>query len=327
MKFVKENPFWLHPVREDQIDTLFINREDKINLVRSIISDFPRIISSMVGGVGTGKSSMLQYIKKIAIEEGYEVGLIKGTSDILKNSEELIKNKDVALIDDINKVDDGKANQFYNCLESLLDQSKFVFFADTFDRDGKTKENREFTVTQSITLPYRMPIDDLREFLTKRMENCVSDDVESFENPFTEGALKMASIRSMGNLRKFLKYSQTAWLSKHSGSKTVTNKEMKKAVIQLDKDYLYGLSNTDYKILWYSTKGPINKKYLKQKADDMHIQTLNKRLERSLSSFVQVRVEGRNSLVSSIYLDIPDGKDILKELLIDLQADIPELYE
>ncbi len=326
MKFEKENPFWLHPIEENQLDTLFIDREDKINLIERIFSSFPRIICTIIGGVGTGKSSILRYTKKIAKENDYSVGLVKDVSDVPEVTEEIIKEKEVALIDNIDKLEDTKANKFYNSLETLLDQSKFVFFTDTLERDEETKRNREFTISQSLTLSYRMSTDNLEEFLSQRMENCLSEDFTDFELPFSKRSLNMAAIRSRGNLRRFLKYTQTAWLSKKDDKDQVSEDEMKTAIAQKDKDILYGLSKTDYQILWYSTKGEISKKFLKQKTGGIHTTTLNKKLNGPLKNFVTVKKSGRNSLVKTIYVEIPHGKEILRDLLKDLQVDIPELY-
>lgn len=327
MKF-KRNPFWLHPIKEEQIDELFINREKKLNRIESMLNtefENPTIISAVIGGVGIGKSSLLTHIKKTAKESGKSVGLTKETSSPTKNIPALLKKKEVALIDDIDKVVDEKANKFYNMIENQLEEIDFVFFADTFEREKDTKENREFTATQAIMLPKGMSDEKLHSFLIERMKNCYSGK-KDFHNPFEEKAIQLACLRSFGNLRTFFKYIQSAWWSKKD-PEPVTVDNMKEGIVTQDKNKMYGFGQTEYKILWYSTKGEISKGYLKKKANDIHLDTLNKRLNGPLEEFVTVKTKGKKSQVSSIYSKLPGGKEILKRILRGLRVDIPEIHE
>ncbi len=328
----EENPFWLYPVKESQIDRLFINREDEVNKIKRMSNtQFKniRIVCSILSGIGIGKSSMLRYVKKIAENNGFEVGLINGSSNILKHTEDLITKKDVALIDDVNKLIDEEARKLYQKIDGLLDEVTFVFFSDKLNRDREVEKMRDFTTSESIVLPKKMSQKKLKDFLEKRMQNCYIGE-KSFENPFEKKALKMACDRSNGNLRSFLKYCQSAWFNRELEKEAVTVKEMKKSILSADIKKVSGLDRTDYKILWLTTIGDIHKSFLAQKCD-ISRQTLYNKLQgrlRDLTSVERVgKKTGKATNVSSIYSDIPNGKEQLKKIFEELGVNLEEIRE
>lgn len=331
MKF-EENPFWLYPVKESQIDTLFIDRKKKTNKIDRILNtQFKnvRIVCSILSGIGIGKSSMLRYVKRKAEKNEFEVGLLNNSSDILSDAEDLISKHDVALIDDINKLIDEDAREFYNLMESLLNEVTFLFFTDKLNRDLEVEKLRDFTTSESIVLSKKMSDEKLRDFLTQRMKNCYTEK-KPFENPFKDEALQMACDRSRGNLRAFFKYCQSAWFNRETEEANVGKKEMQQAIMNVDVKKLSSLDKTDYKILWFSTIGDINQSFLAKKCD-IHRRTLHNRLQGQLKDLISVegvgQETGRATVVSSIYKDLPNGKEQLIDVFNELGVDLAEIRE
>ncbi len=327
MKF-KKNPFWLHPIKGDRISKLFINRDDELMVIQSVLEteyQKPSDICAIIGGTGIGKSSLLYQTKEIANDLDYDVGFKKGTSDLLSGSEDLIKSKDVAIIDDIDKLKDDQSEKFYNQLESLIDEITFVFFSDSYHRAESIRQSRSFVTTHSLTLPNGLNDDKLIYFLEKRMKNCLIKDAEEFELPFENTALEMATIRSRGNLRKFFNYAQTGWdIHRSQKHDTVTKEDMGKGIGMEDKTILGSFDNMDYKIIWHTTRGRFHKKLLAHECDTNRV-TLNKRLKGPLSDLIVEEKKGKEIEVTSLYRKMPQGKQILEGMLRDLRVDIEKL--
>ena len=94
LKF-RTDPFYLYPVKEEMIDQLFVDREEEINITRSIlIMRFKDIadLCAVVGGIGVGKSSLLYYIANIAKEAGYNVDFYNNPDDFYSESKKNNKN-------------------------------------------------------------------------------------------------------------------------------------------------------------------------------------------------------------------------------------------
>jgi len=326
MRF-KINPFWLHPIKEDKIPMLFVDREDELTLVRSILkTEFqdPSEICAVVGGIGIGKSSLLYQAKRIAEDSDLHVEYMNGTENIISKSEELIKNKDVAIIDDVDKLDDDHAKIFYDKLETLLDDINFVFFSDSFKRNEEIRKIRSFITTDSLGLPKMLSNEELFFFLKKRMEKCLIKDVKGFELPFEDTALDMAAIRSNGNLRNFFDYTQSGWkISRGTNNDIVNSKHMQKGIILKDRTILGGRDIIDYKIIWNSTKGEFNKKLLAHECG-INRGTLDNRIK-NISHIINQENRGKEVIISSIYNQIPEGTKILKGILKDLRVNIDKL--
>lgn len=314
----KTDPFYLYPVKEDMIERLFVDREEEISIVRGILGmrfkDTVEICA-VIGGIGVGKSSILHYIMKIAREMDYNVEFYSGHDSFYSGSKKIDKNKSVGLIDDVDKVSDEEARKFYSFVEKHMSmQGGIVFFSDTYSRDKDTLKLRNFTVSQNISLPTGLSKEKLKYFLEERMKKCQVTD-EKFEFPYEDGALEMASTRSAGNLRSFLNYAKNGWVVAAGGRKsTVSRKDMKTGMIIVDRALLGSCDLIDFKILWYSTIGEINKSYLAHQCG-IDIKTLDSRIEDRLTELIAQKKSGKDVIVASIYKYIDGGSDILEKIM------------
>ncbi len=320
MKF-KMDPFYLYPIEESKIDTLFIDREQECQLAETIIQpdiEDKRAICPVIGGIGTGKSSMLIYIRFKSKELNKKTIFLKDISEFEEKYKENLDNFTVLIVDDIDKVSDERAYEYYNELEKIVkEEGGIIFFSDTYQRDQKTSNMRDFTTSKLITLPKSLNKEKLSMFLEKRMKKCFTGD--DFDFPFSDRAIELAAIRSTGNLRNFLKYCDNAWtIFKGKDKKIVEEAEMIEGIINVDRVKIGSLDLTDLKILWNSTVGKPNKGFLAHESD-IHFDTLDKRLNSELSDLTEQVREGKEVSVISIYRDIPKGEDILEGILKDLK--------
>ena len=316
MKF-SADPFYLYPVRENMIDTLFVDREEEISLARGILGiNFEDTfeICAVIGGIGVGKSSFLYYVIKIAKEMGYKVKFYSNPDEFYSATKKNNKNINVSLIDDVGKISEDEACKFYTYIEKYTEKQGIIFFSDVYKRDKKTLELRKFTVSQNITLPQGLSKERLKYFLEERMKKCLSLN-EKFEFPFEEKALEMANIRSTGNLRNFFNYSKNSWVIATGGGKNKINKkDMISGIIAIDRAILGSFDLIDYKILWHSTQGEINKSFLAHQCG-IDSKTLESRIEDKLFELISQKRSGKDILIKSIYRYIEGGQEILERLL------------
>ncbi len=312
MKF-EADPFYLYPIKTDLLDKLFIDRENEINIAKSIIEyefEAHKEICVINGGTGVGKSSLLQYINKLSMDAGKKTCMCKDFQEFKSESIE----EEILIIDNIDKLEDDKATTFYNKLEMLFETSGIIFFSDTYNRSRDVVNSRNFIVSDIISLPKRLDRDKLRFFLKERMKNCV-EDKKDFSFPFTDMALTMSSKRANGNLRRFLRYTKSGWTIYRSKEKTELDESiMKESIINVDRSLLGGLDGTDLKILWYSTIGEPNKEYLAHECN-IHRNTLNQRLNHNLNNLTSERREGKKVIINSIYKEVDGGQEIFEEIL------------
>jgi len=315
MKF-KENPFELYPIGIDQLDLLFINREDKIRRAETILEsgyETPREISIIMGGRGVGKSSFLNFIKKMALENDLSTAFYNDFEEICSKSTQILKDTDVALIDDMDKLNDEDAIEFYRASEAILEENGFIFVCDRHQRSQETVNSRNFTGSQFISLQRELETDKLHYFLEERMKNCI-EDIDDFYFPYNDRAVGMASKRSRGNLRNFIHYARDGCrIPQSEDMKNVDKKEMEEAIISVDSAFLSGLDTTDFRILWYSTIGQVNKSYLAHQCN-IDRKTLNKHLDDKLSEIIIEERSGMEVNLSSIYKTLPDGDEILEKI-------------
>ena len=316
MKFTT-NPFYLYPVRENMIDTLFVDRDEEINLARGILRiNFENTfeVCAVIGGIGVGKSSFLYYVIKIAKEMGYKVKFYSNPDEFYSASKKNKKNIEINLIDDVGKISEDEACKFYTFIEKYAGKQGIIFFSDIYKRDKKTLELRKFTVSQNITLPQGLSKERLKYFLEERMKKCLSPD-EKFKFPFDEDAIEMANIRSTGNLRNFFNYTKNSWVIAAGGSKNkVSKKEMESGIIAIDRALLGSFDLIDYKILWYSTQGEINKSFLAHQCG-IDSKTLENHIEDRLFELISQKRSGKDILITSIYRYIEGGQEILDKIL------------
>jgi hypothetical protein len=317
MKFTTD-PFYLYPVKDSLIANLFVDREEEISVAKGILGlefEDAAEICAVIGGIGVGKSSILYYIMKIAKEMDYNVEFYNNPDHFYSGSDKVSKKKSVSLIDDVGKVSEDDAHKFYAFVEKHLDKyGGIIFFSDAYKRDKETLSLWNFTVSQNISLPKGISKEKLRYFLEERMKKCLAPD-EKFVFPFEERVLEMAAVRSMGNLRSFINYAKNGWMvATGSGKGMVSMKEMKAAMILVDRAILGSCDLTDFRILWYSTVGEINKSYLAHQCG-IDIKTLDARIEDTLSELVTKNRSGKDVIIASIYRYIEDGKGILEEII------------
>ncbi len=318
MRF-EEDPFVLDPVREDQIDLLFIDRKEEIEEIKVLLTpDFEKkkVVTPIIGGIGTGKSSLLIHVKAIAKEFELNTILLKNYKEFMGKEKKEIREKDVVLIDNIDKLNNEKAYDFYTDLESLFESGGIVFFSDTYQRDKETANLREFSTSDLITLPQSLNKKELGMFLKRRMEKTVLD--EDFTFPFEDKTIELASIRSLGNLRKFFKYTNKAWTIFRTKDKdNVEKKDMMRAIMKVDRAEIGRLDPTSLDILWNCTVARKNKGVLSMDTNT-HRSTVTNRLNNELETLTKQVKEGKEVKVSSIYRELPDGIKILKQIFEDL---------
>lgn len=319
MKF-SSDPFYLYAIKEDMVERLFVNREDEISIVKGILG-MPfgdnAEICAIIGGIGVGKSSILQYVKKLAGEMGFDVMSYNNPDQFYSESDKIEKgkNRKACLIDDIGTASDENARGFYAYIEEYLgEHGGLIFFTDTYHRENKTLERRNFTVSQNISLSIGLDREKLEYFLMERMKKCLVPG-EKFKFPYEEEGMEIAATRSRGNLRNFLNYSKNAWLvATGSGKGTVKKEDMEKGMIAVDRALLGGCDLIDFKILWYSTVGDINKSYLAHQCG-IDTKTLDSRLYSKLSEITSQKKQGKDVIVTSIYKYIDGGEDILSSVM------------
>jgi len=313
LKF-RADPFYLYPVKEDMIDRLFVNRKEEINIVTGLLgTSFANTaeICAVIGGIGVGKSSTLYCIMKIAKEMGYKAEFYNGPEDFYSGAKRPATGKRVEIIDDVGKASEKEARRFYATLEK---HGGIVFFSDTYARTTENLKLRQFTVSQSISLPKGLSDEKLRFFIEERMKKCLAPR-QKFVFPFEDEALQMASTRSAGNLRSFLNYAKNGWrVATGSGRSNVAADDMKAGMIILDRSLLGSCDLIDLKILWHSTRGAINKSFLAHQSG-IDTKTLDSRLDGRLAELVTQKRSGKEIVVSSIYRYVKDGDDILEKVI------------
>ncbi len=311
------DPFYLYPIEESQIDMLFIDREEECDSIQAILETEFKEICPIIGGIGTGKSSMLNYAYSSAKRLDKEVTHVEGLDEFERSVEGDLEKKDVVMIDDIDKLSDEEASKFYKKLETIIKENVTLFYTDTYQRKKETADLREFTSSQYITLPRSLNKENLNMLLEERMKNCVKDG--EFSYPFDEKAVEMASIRSQGNIRRFLTYAKHAWTIYRGKEKSSLGEDdMTQGVINVDRALLGRLDLTDLKIIWNSTAGRPNKSLLAHQTD-IHPKTLDNRIKEDLSGLIMEVRDGQDVFVSSIYKKLPNGKEILQQILKDLE--------
>ncbi len=133
-----------------------------------------------------------------------------------------------------------------------------------------------------------------------------------------EETIELASIRALGNLRKFFKYTNKAWtLFRSKDKERVEKEDMTEAIIKVDRAEIGRLDTTSLDILWNCTVARKNKGVLSM-ATNAHRSTVTNRLNDELATLTRQSREGKEVKVSSIYREIPDGVKILEEILKDL---------
>lgn len=156
------------------------------------------------------------------------------------------------------------------------------------------------------------------------MKRCVSDK-DNFEFPFTDKAIEQASIRASSNLRSFLRYSKSAW-GIADDKEMIDLDNMTESIILEDRAFIGKLDVTDLKILWYSSVGELNKGYLAEKCG-ISSPTLSKRIKNKLSNVVTERKSGKETKIISLYNDLPNGKEILEEMLKSMDTSKEKITE
>ena len=317
MRF-KTDPFYLYPVKEDMIDTLFIDREEEISIARGVLGtkfEDTVEICAVVGGIGVGKSSMLHYVANAAKDMGYDTFFFDNPDDFYSTNEKKSKKASVDLIDNVDKLDDEKTKKFYSFVEKKAQKSRsIVFFSDNYSRSRETQKLRDFTVSQHLSLPRGLSLEKLRYFLEERMKRCLARG-NKYSPPFDDKALNMASVRSNGNLRNFLNYTKNGWMVATGGGRgMVTEKDMKGGMIIVDRALLGSCDLTDFRILWHSTTGDINKSYLAHLCG-IDTKTLDSHIQDRLTDLVTQKRSGKDILVTSIYRYIDGGEEIMIKVI------------
>jgi hypothetical protein len=315
LKF-ETDPFYLYPVKEDMIDRLFVDREEEINIAKGIMGmrfKDTAEICAVVGGIGVGKSSTLYYISKIAKDSDLHAEFYDNPDDFYSESKK--KRNDVNIIDNVDKLDDEDATEYYNFIEKRVGkEGGIIFFSDNYNREKQTLKLRNFTVSQNISLPKGLSIEKLRYFLEERMKKCLEKG-SKLVFPFDDDAMEIASIRSTGNLRNFLNYTKNSWMvTIGGGRKKVTKKEMKAGMVIVDRALLGSCDLIDLKILWHSTSGDINKSFLAHQCG-IDSKTLDSHIENKLVDLITQKRSGKDVLITSIYRYVDDGPEILEEII------------
>ncbi|MEF8832977.1 MAG: hypothetical protein V5A66_05625, partial [Candidatus Thermoplasmatota archaeon] len=137
MKF-KPSPFYLYPIEEPYLDNLFVNREEELKIAedpftseyieRSSISE----ICAVIGDIGSGKSSLLNYIRASVEKENFDVSYHNQEDEAFPTAKIFEKESDVYIIDDVDKLDEGKARQFYAMLEKAISKCNLIYFSETY---------------------------------------------------------------------------------------------------------------------------------------------------------------------------------------------------
>lgn len=330
MKF-DVNPFHLYPIKGDLIDKLFINRDNEISSAKGILNiKFKNTseIVAIIGGTGIGKSSLLYYIFDFAEKEGKDVGYYTDPKEFILASKEN-ELDELILIDNGGKLNNSEAQSFYNTVGGYIDKyGGIIFFCDTYERNKDTLRVRKNITSQNIALPKKMKTEDLTYFIENRMKKCLIPG-QKFIFPFEDDAINMASLRSLGNLRNFIDYTQKGWFfisGNGNGNGKVGIEEMKIAIEQVDRSLIGNFDLIDLKILWYSTTAVLNKNFLSQKCG-INVRTLESHLEEKLFDFITYQRHGVEIYPISVYKNIKDGKEILEKLIEGLGIDIQDITD
>jgi len=321
MKF-ESNPFQLYPVKRDQLEILYIDRERELQLVTSVLDtafESPNEVLPVLGDRGGGKSSTLNYIQYISEEKGYSVGPYTTDDDYL--SPKLYEDHDVVVIDDLDKASDEEIIEYYNKVEKLIANTKFIFFSDEYEKKDMVMRQRESAISQKVPLR-RLDTEKLKDILKSRMKNCIKEE-DAFTFPFTDEAMDLASQRASNNLRAFIRYSKNAWtLSEDQND--ITLDDMKQSIIMEDLTRLQPLSTDELKIVWYGTEEEFNLGYMADLCN-MSRPTLDEKIKNS--NLLSKERAGVETIVKSLYKDLKDGKEILSKILDDIGAEIEEVPE
>lgn len=320
MKF-EVSPFYLYPIEKKYLEKLFINRETELKFLRSLFQS-PHTqyseICSVIGDIGEGKSSTLNYALKIAEEEGFNVAYSNDKEEL---TGEMVEESEVLILDDMDKLNDEEAEDFYRKAERLIKESQIIIFSDTNKRDSETLKLRDFTVSQDIILPKFLTTDEFITLLEQRMKNCLASG-SSFEFPFKDKSIEMASLRAGSNLRSFLKYTNSAW--NISEGKKVDEDIMEEGISLVDRNIIDRLDRNSLKLLWATTGSELNKSYAAEICG-MDRSTLDRKIEGPLREMIDTQKEGREVYLISIYSRITKGREILRRVYTKMGIDPEEL--
>jgi hypothetical protein len=316
----EKDPFFLLPLNEKMIDSHFIDREKEVRTVNSLLKTRFKDtveICAVIGGIGIGKSSMLNFIGRLATEMVFNVEHMTGPDAYPDDWVGEKAKITVFLIDDVDKADDRHAIDFYSRLEKATSVGRMIFFSDTYDRTEQALHLRNHTVTHNITLPQKLGTDRLKYFLEERMKRCLAKG-SSFEFPFNEESIAMASIRSGGNLRNFLNYTRHAWMVSTGDDRIeVVPADIIAGMVSIDSAQLGGCDTIDMKILWFSSIGDMNKAFLAHQCG-INVKTMEGHIDGRLKELMKERKVGKESITNSVYRDIPGGQRILTEIIASL---------
>jgi hypothetical protein len=298
----EKDPFYLLPLNGGMLETHFVNREKEREIVNSILGikfEDSVEICAVVGGTGIGKSSLLEHYNDH--QEYYD----------RKNGR---KKRTVIIIDNVDKLDEDRADEFYARLSTPLPPGGAVFFSDTYERSGRSVKLRRFAITQTIALPQQLGKEQLELFLQERVKNCLPKGT-AYEPFFTDDAMEALSIRSRGNLRNFFDYAKHAWVEALASKRdTVSLEDASAGIINIDKALLGGCDLVDMKILWFATVGTMNKALLANRCD-VNYRTLESHIENRLEDVI---IEDRNKkeiALTSVYRNILNGENLLREII------------
>lgn len=330
MKF-SPTPFYLYPIEEPFLDDLFVNREEELKIAEDpFTSEYidPSSISeicAVIGDIGSGKSSMLNYIRSSVEKEDFDVSFYNQEEEEFPSAKIFEDGSDVYVIDDVDKLDDEEAKQFYTRSEKAISKCNLIYFSETYSREESVVKLRNSTVSENIILPRFLREDALRDILQERMKNCLVSPESEFEFPFSDQAVKMASIRSRNNLRRFFKYCKEAWKISE-GKEHINGETMKKGISMMDRELVSRLDMNEIRILWTISESPKNKKYTANRAN-INRKTLDKNLEKGpLKSAVESRRKGNQVILTSVYSKLPMGKEILEDIYARMGIDPEELF-
>jgi len=326
MRFEKD-PYYLYPLKDEMIISHFVDRDEEIKTVKGVLkTQFEDTIeiSAVIGGIGIGKSSMLNLIGKMAADMGYSVVSLESPDAYASHPKSSRSKMEILLIDDVDKIDDDHACTFYTNVGKNPTKGRMIFFTDTYDRNIAALNLRNHTISHNISLPQRLDRDRLRFFLEARMRNCLAKG-SKYAFPFADDALEMASIRSRGNLRNFLNYSRQGWMVAIGGDRTTVGQaELRTGMVSIDRALLGGCDAIDMRILWFSTEGDMNKAFLAHQCG-IDTKTIDGRIKERLMDFVETRKSGKDVLISSIYKNMTGGKEVLTEIIRGLGFHMPEI--
>ena len=328
MMKLNSDPFYLYAIKNEMIDRLFVNREEEISIAKGLLAmkfEDSAEICAIVGGTGVGKSSLLHYILRTAKEMDYSAEFYANPDSFYSDIEKINKKKSLFLIDDVGKASEDEARKFYAYAENhMTEHGGLIFFSDMYHRDKKTLEIRNFTISHTISLPRGMNKDKLLFFLQERMKRCMVPG-EHFTFPFDDESLAIAATRSGGNLRNFLNYAKNGWMVATGSEKdTVGGDDMRAGMIIIDRGLLGVCDVIDFKILWYSTVGDINKSYLAHQCG-IDVKTLDSRMGDRLAELITQKRSGKDIMVASIYKYIEGGQAILENIVEGLGIHKPDI--